>query len=676
MRRFILSIILLAAVATATAREVYPLNDSWQFFFRTENDSEHARIVSLPHSWNNNPMAGSDFRETTANYLNEIFIPVEWSEKRLFLRFGGAQSVANLFVNGHHVGEHRGGATAFCFEITDQIRIGTNNSIQVVVSNNYRTDVLPVSTDINLYGGLYRGVELIVTDQEAISPCYLGSEGVLIYPTQVDEMEVRGEVEVRLALRPQSDVTLRLELLTGDGKVLYTRSQRVRGQQKHERIPFHFKYPQLWSPEDPHLYTVVATLESETSHDQVKLRTGFRSLQIDEETGWLAINNAPRQLQGVVMHHDNSSGGTLTPADYDTDLEFVHDLGATAIRSAVKPHDQYLYDSCDESGLLAWIDLPLHRAPFMGDMAYYSTPLFEENAMQQLREIITQYMHHPSVVMWGLFSRLQLRGDEMHAFLRRLNDEAHRLDPTRPTVACSDQNGQINFITDLIAWRQEVGWRRGSAEDLQIWRAQLKEHWSHLHSAVSYGAEGFIGMSQLGVQRTNDREWVSERVQARFHEEYCRNLEADSLFWGTWVENLFEYGSARRPYGLNGEGLVSLNRNEKKDAYYLYRALWNKEQPTVHLVNRRHRMRRNDRQAFTVYSSEGTPLLLLRDDTIAMHPYAPCQYRSDTVTLEGNVQVRVSAGGLGDGTIIQIGSVLRPKERWAPQQTANPEKRD
>ena len=247
------------------AREVYPLNDSWQFFFRNENDSEHARIVSLPHSWNNNPMAGSDFRETTANYLNEIFIPMEWSTKRLFLRFGGAQSVANLFVNGRHVGEHRGGATAFCFEITDQIRVGTNNSIQVIVSNNYRTDVLPVSTDINLYGGLYRGVELIVTDQEAISPRYLGSQGLLIYPTQVDQTEVRGQVEVRLELQQQSDVTLRLELLTGDGKVVFTRTQRVRGAQKHERIPFHFKYPQLWSPEDPHLYTVVATLEGEES---------------------------------------------------------------------------------------------------------------------------------------------------------------------------------------------------------------------------------------------------------------------------------------------------------------------------------------------------------------------------------------------------------------------------
>lgn len=674
-RLLLLSITLFVAWAS-TAREVYPLNDGWHFFFRTENDSAHARLVSLPHSWNNNPMATTDFRETTGNYLNEIFIPIEWREKRLFLKFYGAQSVANLFVNGHHVGEHKGGSTAFTFEITDRIRIGTNNTLQVVVSNNYRSDVLPVSTDLNLYGGLYREVELIVTDQEAISPCYLGTEGVLVRPTEIDETEVRGTIETRLALHPQSDVTLRLEILNGEGKPVYTRSQRVRGAQQHERIPFQFKYPKLWSPDDPHLYTINVTLTGEQSADRVTVRTGFRSITIDEQSGWLAVNGVAKQLRGVVMYHDNADGGKLTPSDFDTDLEFVHDMGATAIRSAVMPHNRYLYERCDEQGLLVWVDLPLHRAPFMGDVAYFSTPIFEENGLQQLREIIAQHLNHPSVAMWGLFSRLQLRGEAMHDFLNRLNEEAHRLDPTRPTVACSDQDGQINFITDLIVFRQTIGWQRGSAEDLTVWRDQLKKEWSHLRSGITYGGEGFLGMSQLGIQRTRDREWISEQQQARFHEEYCRNLDADSLFWGTWIENLFEYGSARRPYGINGEGLVSLNRNEKKDAYYLYRALWNKEQPTVHLVNRRHRMRRVDRQQFTVYSSAGEPTLLVQDDTISLHRYAPCQYRSDTVTLDGNVQVRVSAGGLGDGAIIQIGSVLRPQRRLAPPQTADPQTKD
>ena len=134
---------------------------------------------------------------------------------------------------------------------------------------------------------------------------------------------------------------------------------------------------------------------------------------------------------------------------------------------------------------------------------------------------------------------------------------------------------------------------------------------------------------------------------------------------------MFEYGSARRPYSINGQGLVTLNRREKKDAYYLYRALWNKQQPTLHLADRRYRMRSDTLQHFTVYTSEPNPLLLVQDDTIRLHPYAPCQYRSDTISIHGTAQVRLSAGGLGDGAIIQIGSLLRPVGRLGLPQTTN-----
>ncbi len=676
MKRLILLFTLLAAFATASAREVYPLNDGWQFFFLNENDSEKARIVTLPHTWNNNPMAGNHFNETTGTYLNEIFIPREWRSKRFFLKFYGANTVADLLVNGHHIGEHKGGATAFAFEITDRIRVGTNNTLQVIVSNTYRSDVLPVSTDINLYGGLYRGVELIVTDETAISPIYYGSDGVLIRSSVVTNEEVRGEIEIQLLNAAKEDLTLRLGLTDNQQKTVFLRSQRIRQNQQSVVLPFSFKRPKLWSPTAPNLYTLNVQLEGDALSDAVSIRTGFRRISLDPATGWIAINGQAEQLRGVVLHHDNADSGKPSSADFDTDLTFVHDIGASAIRSAVMPHDPYLYQCCDEQGLLAWVDLPLHRAPFMGDVAYFSTAAFDQNAKDQLREIILQNLHHPSIVMWGLFSQLQLRGTAMHELLKALHDEAKQLDPSRLTVASSDQDGQINFITDLIAWRQEVGWQRGSAEDLQVWRAQLKENWMHLHSGITYGVEGFLGMSQLGIHRTKNRDWVSERQQARFHEEYCRNIEADSLFWGVWVENLFEYGSARRPYGINGRGLITLNRNEKKDAYYLYRALWNKAKPTIHLVDRRYRMRPIDRQQFTVYSSVGLPTLTIQDDTVQMYEYAPCQYRSDTVTLNGSVQVRVTAGGLGDGTIIQIGSVLRPQQRWVPQQTTDPQTKD
>lgn len=658
--------LLLGLFVTASARDIYQLNDGWEFFFKSENTSDNARIVTLPHSWNTDPLAGQNFRETTGNYLREIYIPNEWASKRIFIKFYGAQTVTDLFLNGAHIGEHKGGGTAFAFELTNWIRFGMDNSLQVVVSNTFRSDVLPVSTDQNLYGGLYRDVELIVTDETAISPLYYGSEGVLCRPSRVTKERVEGEMEVHMLTNRNTDATLYLEIFNERGKTIYTRSQRIMGQHKSIRIPFFFDQPQLWSPETPHLYTATVRLSNDSYHDEVHIRTGFRAVERNSDSGWIAINGEARQLKGVTLHHDHALGGLMDNMQLEADLQQVQELGATAIRSSMQPHGQHLYNLCDEQGMLVWIDIPMHRAPFIGDMAYYTTPAFEHNAREQLREIIAQNMNHPSVIMWGIFSRLVPRGEDILQCIRNLNTEAKRLDPKRLTVACSDQDGPINFITDLIAWRQDVGWQRGSTSDLQLWRDQLKANWGHLGSAVTYGGEGFLGMTARTTQQQRTNLPTEER-QTRFHEEYSRQLEADSLFWGMWVENMFEYGSARRPYGLNANGLITLDRREKKDAYYLYRALWNKRVKTVHLANRRDRIRALSEQSFTVYSSEKDPVLMINDDTVRLWNTSPCIYRSDTVQLRGQVQVRVSAGGVGDGVTMQIGNALRLQPRQVPR---------
>jgi beta-galactosidase len=218
MKRFLALLLLLALGVTASARDIYQLNDGWEFFFKSENTSDNARIVTLPHSWNTDPLAGQNFNETTGNYLREIYIPEDWASKRIFIKFYGAQTVTDLFLNGAHIGEHKGGGTAFAFELTKFIRFGMDNALQVVVSNNFRSDVLPVSTDMNLYGGLYRDVELIVTDEVAISPLYYGSEGVLIRPSRVSAERVEGEVEVHLLTSARHEATLELEILNAKGK--------------------------------------------------------------------------------------------------------------------------------------------------------------------------------------------------------------------------------------------------------------------------------------------------------------------------------------------------------------------------------------------------------------------------------------------------------------------------
>lgn len=661
MKRVAATLLLVLLCITAQARKVYPLNEGWRFFFKSENTSDNARYVTLPHTWNTDTEAVGLFLETTANYQNEVRIPAEWRGKRVFVKFYGVQNVATLFVNGNYVGEHRGGAAAFTFEITDKLRCGDKNALLVIVSNNSRSDVLPVSTDANLYGGIYRGAELIVTDRTAVSPLYFGSDGVLVKPTSVTPERVEGEAEIHLTSSSgEANCLLTLDITAPDGTRVYTRRQRVRLDGRPASVPFSVDDPELWSPDHAALYRFTVRLGEQQVLDEVSVRTGFRSVRVTPEERF-TLNGSFCAIHGVTLYHDNAlEGGALTDADYDADMACIRDLGANAVRSAVMPHAQYFYDLCDERGILVWAEIPFQRAPFLGDMGYFPTPQFEENGLQQLQEIIAQNYNHPSVVMWGIFSLLQAKGDDPSPYIRRLNDAAHRMDPTRPTVACSNQDGSLNFITDLIVWQQEVGWEKGSPDDVAVWRDLLRRNWSHLASGVCYGEPGFPAHQYNAVPPVSRTNWIPEQRQSRFHEAYAKNLEQDSLFWGVWVNNLFDYGSARRPYGVNGSGLMTQDRRERKDVYYLYRAMWNKRDTTLHLADKRHRLRDTERQAFKVYSSAGRPQLRINGDTVALRRYADCQYVTDTMTLQGTVWLKASLGGQSDS--------LRFRIDCAPQQ--------
>ena len=231
------------------------------------------------------------------------------------------QSVADLFVNGRHVGTHRGGAAAFTFEITDYVQFGMDNALLVVVSNSARNDVLPTSTEMNLYGGIYRDVELIVTGPTAVSPLYLGSDGVLVHPREIDSLHASGEVEVHLTSNREAPCTLTLDITAPDGSTVFTRRQRARLDGKPVVVPFAIDAPELWSRETPALYTVTAAIGEDSIVDCVRVRTGFRSLAATPGGG-LQINGTRVPVHGVTLYHDNlSSGGTLTNADYEADLD-------------------------------------------------------------------------------------------------------------------------------------------------------------------------------------------------------------------------------------------------------------------------------------------------------------------------------------------------------------------
>ena len=672
MKRYLLLISMLAAfVAESAAREVYRLNDDWTFYFRSENSADDARNITLPHTWNLDALAGnSEYQRTTGNYMRRLYIPADWASKRLFLRFDGVQTVADVFVNGYHVGEHRGGFTAFTFEITGRVKFGAENRLLVVGSNTFQNDVLPTSTEQNVYGGIYRDVDLILTDRVAVSPTVWGTDGLFVEQVSVDDDAVEGRAAVYVSAPKDCQGMITLTVRDPDGYVVVEKTQKNnRPAGEPVTIPFTVDAPRLWSPAAPNLYTVTARVACDSLSDEVTVRTGFR--RIAASGRGLLVNGDTVRLHGVALYHDRASvANAFTAADYDEDLAFVHDVGANAVHSVSGPHDQYLYDRLDERGLMAWIDLPLMRSPYLGDVFYFPTERFRANGREQLREIVAQNFNHPSVVMWGIFSLVWQRGDDVTPYIRELHTALKRVDPSRPTVALSNQDGELNTITDLIALKQNVGWMRGTTDDVGYWCETLHKSWGNLLAAPCYGVPGYPSQQDDLLGRpTPGTHWLPERWQTRFHEEYARSIVSDPAFWGEWVNAMFDFGTARGANDRYACGMVTLDRRQKKDIYYLYRTLWNRREPTLYIAERRWRVRPSAEQRIKVYSSGEDPVLLVNGDSVALTKYAEGQFRADCKLLPGENRIEARCGELRDSVALRVGTALKARDFEALRKT-------
>ena len=280
------------------------------------------------------------------------------------------------------------------------------------------------------------------------------------------------------------------------------------------------------------------------------------------------------------------------------------------------------------------------------------------NGLQQLHEIVLQNINHPSVAMWGVFSLLRGNSTQQMDYIRKLNSMAKKLDATRPTVAMSNQDGDINFITDLIVWQQAVGWNRGEIADLDLWQGALRSNWNHLRQAVCYG-ESTNPISGAGVVKCNDSEAAGARQQ-KFHEGYSRLVDED-LFWGIWLNSMFDMGSSRYVLGVKNSGVVAGDHKSRKNLFYLYKSQWNGRRPTLHITDKERNIRSKEKQVLTIYSSLGLPVMTINGDTVACHNVARTIYRTDTLTMKGENLVQVTVGDKVDSVRLIIGNYLRVK---------------
>ena len=589
------------SMQTLAQRENILINQDWNFRFSHQVDKNSSRRVDLPHTWNaQDALSGKpDYKRGIGNYDKKLFIRSEWKGKRLFLRFEGANCVSNVFINGKQIGEHRGGYGAFIFEITDKVNYGKDNTVLVRVNNGEQLDVMPLVGDFNFYGGIYRDVHLLVTEDICISPLDYASPGVYLFQQHVGEKQaaVLARINLSNGTEHPRQATLRLQVKEGD-KVVYQADKKVtvapHTSVQPEEMSFTLLNPRLWNGrEDPFMYQTVLTLVKDGKEiDKVEQPLGLRYYATDADRGFF-LNGKHLPLHGVCRHQEWAEvGNALRPMHHEEDTRLMLEMGVNAIRLAHYPQATYMYDLMDRNGIVTWAEIPFVGPGGYADKGFVDQPSFRENGKEQLKEMIRQHFNHPSICFWGLFNELKENGDNPLEYIKELNVLAHQEDPTRPTTSASNQGGAINFITDNIAWNRYDGWYGATPATLASWLDKTHQAHPEIKIAISeYGAGASIYHQQDSLVQTSPGSWWHpENWQTEYHIQNWKIISERPYVWGSFVWNMFDFGAAHRTEGdrpgINDKGLVTHDRKVKKDAFYFYKANWNPE-PMVYIAGHR-----------------------------------------------------------------------------------------
>lgn len=593
------------------------LNNDWNFRFSHQVQKGTEVRVDLPHTWNaQDALSGKiDYKRGIGNYEKNLFIRPEWKGKRLFIRFEGVNNIADVFINRRHIGEHRGGYGAFIFEITGKVEYGKENSILVRVNNGEQLDIMPLVGDFNFYGGIYRDVHLLITDETCISPLDYASPGVRLIQDSVSHRyaKVRAIVDLSNGSSGNQEVELNVRLLDGQRVVKEgTKNVNLSGNEvMQQELTFEIDQPHLWNGrQDPFLYQAEVTLfRNGQMVDRVTQPLGLRFYRIDPDKGFF-LNGKHLPLQGVCRHQDRSEvGNALRPQHHEEDVALMLEMGVNAVRLAHYPQATYFYDLMDKNGIIVWAEIPFVGPGGYNDKGFVDLPAFRANGKEQLKELIRQHYNHPSICVWGLFNELTELGDNPVEYIKKLNVLAHQEDTTRPTTSASNQMGDLNFITDAIAWNRYDGWYGGTPADLGKWLDRMHKDHPEICIAISeYGAGASIYHQQDSLVKTVPTSWWHpENWQTYYHIENWKTISSRPYVWGSFVWNMFDFGAAHRTEGdrpgINDKGLVTFDRKVRKDAFYFYKANWNREEPMLYLTGKRNTVRTQRLQTITAFTN-------------------------------------------------------------------------
>lgn len=674
-----------------SARQVTGFNDNWQFKrgpFPNEPRTSSAwwnstwQTVNVPHTWNARDMQTvvNGFYEGPAYYRKTLTVPAEHSNKRYFLRFEGVGACTEVYVNERLAGTHKGAYSAFAIELTGALKYGAENQIVVKADNRSRPDVIPVNHQLfGVYGGIYRPVQLIVTEGTNITVTDHASPGVYIRQKNISSRRAEVNIRVKLdngTLAP-SDIILENIVYTREGKQVSSCRQDItltpQGTQTFESDVV-INRPHLWQGiDDPYLYRVVTRLlQNGKVIDEVVQPLGLRRYEAIAGKGFF-LNGKKYPMYGVTRHQDWwQLGSALTNREHDIDLATIMDLGATTVRFAHYQQSDYIYSRCDSLGLVIWAEIP-----FVNRV----TGQEWENAHTQLRELIRQSYNHPSIYVWGLHNEVYSPTDYTAQLTASLHDLAKTEDPDRMTASVNGYGiaqHAVNQNADIQGMNRYFGWYEKKLGDIENWVEGLEKDypWQRL-MLTEYGADANPEHQTelLGESLNWGKPYYPETFQTKTHEYHWSVIAGHPYIIASYLWNTFDFACPMWSRGgvacRNLKGLVSFDRKEKKDSYYWYKANWSR-QPVLYLTQRRNTDRERRQTSITVYSNRGIPEVTLNGHPLPVprEGYTPVHWIFDNVTLadgENRIHAEMKNGNdkLSDDMIwIYTGEKDRSPEKY------------
>ena len=628
-------------------REIISLNENWTLSFPK---GDHAtEQVNLPHTWNavdGNDGNGSYLR-TTGVYTRTFTAPKQPREGgRTYVEVLAAALNSTVKVNGQVATTHEGGFSIFRADVTDLCHEG-ENELTIEVSNEDTPSMYPSSADFTFYGGLYRGVNLISVPNAHFDLDYYGGPGMMVTPVPTEDGGANFTIK-SFVTNPADDLTVMYSIEDCFGREV---ASAVRGSADTE-VTIYVPDAQLWSMDEPNLYTVVATLQRNNEEvDEIAANVGVRSFKVTPDEGF-SINGVPTPLRGVSRHQDRVfEGNALTAEEHYDDAMLIKELGANTIRLAHYQHSQDFYDACDEIGFAVWAEIPFISVFKKGEGAH-------KHVMEEMKELIIQNYNHPSIMFWGISNEILIGGIsqelvDTHHDLEKLCKE---LDPTRLTtiahVSTTPVNGPMHHITDLESYNHYFGWYGGQMEQNGPWLDQFHAEHPDICIGISeYGCEGIINWHSNTPQCKD----YTEEYQALYHEHMAQVFEERPWVWASHVWNMFDFGCAARNEGgvsgRNNKGLVTMDRKTKKDSYFVYQAYWT-QTPMVHIAGRRHAQRAGETTEIKVYSNQDTVVLYVNGKEVGQQT-AHRVFKFNAALNEGFNTLVAVAGDVKDSITLE-----------------------